>query len=246
VDAWQDEMARVMREEMQRLGRPHLLSGQQAFTYGAKNLFPLDATFAGKTFDIVNVHPLPETNLNGHVYDMGNFMSKELRLDQVAGFCKAAFPLPKPTVLDEDNTASMYRDVTGWTIHRKRAWAALMNGCHYDYIAFPCGRRGGTPASQRGFTLVASFRIHGSLDFVNAEPARLDRSEPRAAGCLWSLHLRPRLRRLSRRCARGHRSLSRKHDGRRRLLIIAARRLRCFALFPSNGRVLSCDPGEGE
>ena len=27
VDAWQEEMARVMREEMKRLKRPHLLSG---------------------------------------------------------------------------------------------------------------------------------------------------------------------------------------------------------------------------
>ena len=35
-----------MRDEMRRLNRPHLLSGQQAFTYGAKNSFPMDATFA--------------------------------------------------------------------------------------------------------------------------------------------------------------------------------------------------------
>ena len=174
VDAWQDEMARVMRDEIRRLGRPHLLSGQQAFNYGAKNLFPQDASFAGKTFDIANVHPLPETSLNGHVYDMGNFMSKELRLDQVAGFCKAAFPLPKPTVLDEDNAASMYRDVTGWTIHRKRAWAALMNGCHYDYIDFSItvGNESGTPASQRGIrTWMGHLSAFArSLDLVNAKP----------------------------------------------------------------------------
>ena len=100
----------------------------------------------------MNVHPLPDTSLNGHVYDMGNFMSKELRLDQVAGFCRATYALPKPAVLDEDNAASMYRDTTGWTIHRKRAWAALMNGCHYDYIDFSItvGNESGTPASQRG------------------------------------------------------------------------------------------------
>jgi hypothetical protein len=174
VDAWQEEMARVMRQELQRLGRPHLLSGQQAFTYGEKNLFGLDASFAGKTFDIVNDHPLPDTNFNGHVYDMGNFMSRELRLDQVAGFCKAAFPFPKPTVLDEDNAASMYRDVTGWTIHRKRAWTALMSGCHYDYIDFSItvGNESGTSASQRG---IRTWMQHlsafsRSVDFVNAKP----------------------------------------------------------------------------
>jgi hypothetical protein len=174
VDAWQAEMAHVMREEMQRLGRPHLLSGQQAFTYGAKNLFPLDASFAGKTFDIVNDHPLPNTTLAGHVYDMGNFMSKELRLDQVAGLCNAAYPFSKPTALDEDNAASMYRDTTGWTIHRKRAWTALMNGCHYDYIDFSItvGNEGGTSASQLG---IRAWMQHlsefmASLDFIHSKP----------------------------------------------------------------------------
>jgi hypothetical protein len=174
VDAWQAEMAHVMHDELERSGRPHLLSGQQAFTYGAKNAFPLDASFAGKTFDIVNVHPLPETNFAGRVYDMGNFMSKELRLDQVAGFCKAAYPSPKPAALDEDNTASMYRDTTGWTIHRKRAWTALMNGCHYDYIDYSItvGNEGGTLASQQG---IRSWMQHLSefitaLDFIHSKP----------------------------------------------------------------------------
>jgi hypothetical protein len=105
---------------------------------------------------------------------MGNFMSKELKLDQVAGFCKAAFPFPKPTVLDEDNTASMYRDVTGWTIHRKRAWTALMNGCHYDYIDFSItvGNESGTPASQRGIRTWMGYlsAFARSLDLVNAKP----------------------------------------------------------------------------
>ncbi len=65
VDAWQEEMARVLRDEMRRLNRPHLLSGQQAFTYAEKNAFPMDATLAGKTFDIVNDHPLPNTLFDG-------------------------------------------------------------------------------------------------------------------------------------------------------------------------------------
>lgn len=174
VDAWQKEMAHVMRDEMRRLGRPHLLSGQQAFTYGAKNMFPMDASFADKTFDIVNDHPLPNTHFDGHVYDMGNFMSKELRLGQVAGFCKAAYRYPKPTVLDEDNSASLYRDTTGWTIHRKRAWTALMNGCHYDYIDFSItvGSESGTAASRRE---IRTWMQHLSefmalFDFVHSKP----------------------------------------------------------------------------
>jgi len=173
VDAWQDEMGRVMREEMQRLGKPHLLSGQQAFTYGAKNVFPMDATFAGKTFDIANDHPLPNTRLSGQVFEMGDFMAEQLMLKGVAGYCRASDALPKPSVLDEDNAASMYRDTNGWTIHRKRAWTALMNGCMYDYIDFSItvGRESGTPASRAG---IRSWMQHlsefmESFDFVHSK-----------------------------------------------------------------------------
>lgn len=173
VDEWQKEMAGVMRDEMRRLGRPHLLSGQQAFTYGAKNIFPMDASFGEKTFDIVNDHPLPNTPLDGHVYDMGNFMSKELRLGQVAEFCKATYPFPKPTVLDEDNAASMYRDTIGWTIHRKRAWTALLNGCHYDYIDFSItvGSESGTSASRREIRgwMQHLSEFMASVDFVHSK-----------------------------------------------------------------------------
>jgi Family of unknown function (DUF6298) len=174
VDAWQVEMARVVREELRRANRPHLLSGQQAFSYGGGNTFPNDASFSSGTFDIVNNHPLPQSSLKGHVYDMGDFMSKELRLDQVSGFCKAADALPRPTVLDEDNTASMYRDTTGWTIHRKRAWTALMNGCHYDYIDFSItvGNEAGTSASRQA---IRTWMQHlsefmNALDFVRSRP----------------------------------------------------------------------------
>jgi len=175
VDAWQEEIARVLREEMHRLHRPHLLSGQQAFTYAAKNAFPMDATFAGKVFDIVNDHPLPNTLFAGRTFEMGNFMSKELMLDGVGSFCRAAYSSPKPTVLDEDNTASLYRDTTGWTIHRKRAWTALLSGCHYDYIDFSItvGSEGGTAASRAE---IRSWMQHlsefmTSFDFVHSKPA---------------------------------------------------------------------------
>jgi len=175
VDAWQEEMARVLRDEMRRLNRPHLLSGQQAFTYAEKNAFPMDATFAGKTFDIVNDHPLPNTLFDGQVYEMGNFMSKELMLDQLASFCRATDSRPKPVVLDEDNTASMYRDTTGWTIHRKRAWTALLSRCHYDYIDFSItvGSERGTAESQRAIRSWMQYlsEFMASFDFIHAKLA---------------------------------------------------------------------------
>ena len=172
VDAWQVEMTRVVRDELNRLNRPHLISGQQAFTYTPKFRFPLDETYSQRLFDIVNVHPLPDTEFSGRLYQLGHFMSKELMLSEVSLFCRSVFPQKKPTVLDEDNAASMYRDPTGWTIHRKRAWAALLNGSHYDYIDFSItvGSEAGTPMSRSHlrtwFQHLSEFI--SSFDFVHA------------------------------------------------------------------------------
>jgi hypothetical protein len=175
VDAWQSEMARVMREEMKRLNKPHLLSGQQAFTYGGNNSFPMDATFESNNFDIANDHPLPNTQFDGKVFQMGNFMSKELTLEGVRDFCRATYARPKPVSLDEDNTASIYRDLTGWTMHRKRAWTALLSGCHYDYIDFSItvGSESGTEASRAA---IRSWMQHlsefmDSFDYVHSKLA---------------------------------------------------------------------------
>jgi hypothetical protein len=172
VDAWQVEMGRVIRDELQRLNRPHLISGQQAFTYSPKFRFPLDETYSKPLFDIVNVHPLPDTDFGGTLYQLGAFMSKELMLPEIARFSRAVYPQKKPTVLDEDNTASMYRDPTGWTIHRKRAWAALFSGSHYDYIDFSItvGSEAGTPMSR---SHVRSWFQHlsefmSSFDYVHS------------------------------------------------------------------------------
>jgi Family of unknown function (DUF6298) len=175
VDAWQVEMGRVIRDELQRLNRPHLISGQQAFTYSPKFRFPLDETYSQHLFDIVNVHPLPDTDFSTSLYQLGAFMSKELMLPEVARFCRAVYSQKKPTVLDEDNTASIYRDPTGWTIHRKRAWTALLNGSHYDYIDFSItvGSEAGTAMSRSHlrtwFQHLSEFI--SSFDYVHADQA---------------------------------------------------------------------------
>ena len=174
VDAWQEHIARVVRKELQRLNRKHLVAGQEAFTYGASNRFPLDKSFSSALFDIVNVHPLPETLFGGRSYQLGNFMSKELQLAQIADFCRATYSQKKPSVLDEDNTASLYRDPVGWTIHRKRAWTSVMNGSHYDYIDFSItvGSESGTRESG---SAIRSWMKHlsefiASFDFIHSEP----------------------------------------------------------------------------
>jgi uncharacterized protein DUF6298 len=174
VDAWQEEIARAVRDELSKAGRKILIAGQEAFSYTPRHTFPQDKGLGGSLLDIVNVHPLPNTVFAGRVYELGNFMSKELMLSQMRDFCRAVYARPKPVVHDEDNTASLYRDPTGWTIHRKRAWTALLNGAHYDYIDFSVtvGNETGTPASNQG---IRSWMKHlsefiQSFDVIHAKP----------------------------------------------------------------------------
>ncbi len=176
VDAWQIEVERVIREELKRLGRTHLVFGSEAFRYHPKFAQDLDASFADPNLDAVNVHPLPDTSLGGRTFMMGNFMSKELALAELRDFGLAAHKAArKPCVLDEDNAASLYRDDVGWTIHRKRAWVGVMTGNHYDYIDFSItvGSEAGTAESRRKIRTwmrnLSEF-IHG-FDFIHAGPA---------------------------------------------------------------------------
>ncbi len=174
VDAWQNEIARVIRDEMARAGRPHLIAGSQAFTYAPRVTILLNDWFSTPTFDMVNDHPLPDTQFGNRTYQMGNFMSKELMLSQVAQFCRAVYLEKKPVVLDEDNTASIYRDPIGWTIHRKRAWTTLLNSAHYDYIDFSItvGSETGTAASRRQIRSWFQYlsELMSSFDYVHAKP----------------------------------------------------------------------------
>jgi hypothetical protein len=173
VDAWLNTLAGTVRDELRKHGCKHLIFGTQAFEIG-KLRQELGETVGGTTWDAVNIHPHPYLVWKGRAYDLGNFMSKELTLAPLGDFCRALYPSRKPVVLDEDNAASCYRDPTGWTIHRKRAWTAVMNGAHYDYIDFSVtvGHEAGTAASRRGIRAwmkhLSTF-IH-SLDFVHARP----------------------------------------------------------------------------
>lgn len=175
VDAWQERVAGVVRQELARLGRKHLVFGSQAFSYKPAFRQELDTSFSGKMVDAVNVHALPGMVLAGHEYMLGHFMSKELALKEFRDFCRAAQAFAKPCVHDEDNAASMYRDPVGWTIHRKRAWTALLSQCHYDYIDFSItsGSETGTHESSRQ---IRTWIKHLSdfmqtVDFVHAHSA---------------------------------------------------------------------------
>lgn len=132
VNAWLAELTQEIRDTDR--GR-HLVAGQQGFHYEPWEQ-PLDLTLGDMDVDIVNVHPLPNTVIGGRGHELGRFMRGDLALRQVADFCRAAGVAAKPVNLDEDNAATQYTNDFGWTLHRKRAWVAVLNGCHYDMIDF--------------------------------------------------------------------------------------------------------------
>ena len=173
ANLWLDTLIGEVRSVEARLGRRHLIAGQECF---AERPFvqPLDRTSAGMDYDVANVHPLSATLLRGREYGLGAFMSKQLRLQELRDFCLAAYAESKPLNLDEDNVASQYRDHDGWTIHRKRAWVAVLCGAHYDYIDFSIQPwlEAGTEASQaaiRSWMGHLSTFVH-DLDLIAARP----------------------------------------------------------------------------
>jgi len=173
VDAWLNALIKVVRDTEKNLPTQHLVVGQQAFTYNPWQQ-QMHETFTEMPYDVVNVHPLPNTTYGGKSYEMGAFMSKQLVLRALRDFGLATYAEPKPLNQDEDNIASQYKDYDGWTIHRKRAWVTLLTGGHYDYIDFSLHPHleTGTPASQsniRSWMKYLSQYVH-SLDLVHARP----------------------------------------------------------------------------
>ncbi len=182
VNEWQRAIATVVRETETRLPHQHLIAGQEAFTWHPFQQHS-DQTFRDFPVDIVNMHPLPNTTFAGTHHDMGDFMSKQLKLRAVRDYCLATYDQRKPLNLDEDNVASQYKDIGGWTIHRKRAWTTLFSGAHYDSIDFSIINycETGTAESQRCIRTwighLAKF-MH-SLDLARARPlARFLKQQP--------------------------------------------------------------------
>ena len=135
VNHWLDALIREVRGADHTGARRHLIAGQEAFV-DRPFLQTLDRSYDAMDYDVVNVHPLPGTRLRGADHHLGEFMSKQLRLAAFRDFTLAAGRESKPLNHDEDNVASQYRDPDGWTVHRKRAWVALLCGAHYDVIDF--------------------------------------------------------------------------------------------------------------
>lgn len=192
VNAWQTAIAEVVRRTEATLPNQHLIAGQEAFAYHlpdeSRRSGPdvhqfADRSFEMPAFDVVNMHPLSNMVYHDTYYDLGQFMHAQLRLRAFRQYCLDLYQERKPLNLDEDNAASQYKDLMGWTIHRKRAWTALLCGAHYDVIDFSIHNylETGTPASQaaiRAWIGHLAVFIH-SIDLARARPmANLLQQQP--------------------------------------------------------------------
>ena len=176
VNDWQRAIADVVRAADDQ-DLPHLIAGQEAAIIGDSfdsSAIPADLSLGDLPVDVANVHPLPHAKFAGTDYDLGLFMSGQLHLRPLQRFALDTYGRDRPLNFDEDNAATQYRDLFGWTIHRKRAWTVLFCGGHYDMIDFSILPRleTGTEESNRclrsWFGHLSHF-IH-SLDLVNARP----------------------------------------------------------------------------
>lgn len=173
VNRWQMQLLDVIRDAEKDLPYKHLVAGQEAYN-DAPAQQPADSSFQGLTFDIVNIHPLPNVTYRGKNYHMGDFMSKQLKLRALLDYCLATYHEAKPLNFDEDNVASAYKDYEAWTIDRKRAWVTLFSGAHYDIIDFSITiySETGTDSSQkylRGWFKNLSAYIN-TVDIVKSKP----------------------------------------------------------------------------
>jgi hypothetical protein len=202
VNQWQMALRDVVRQAEADLPDKHLIAGQEAFAYSlpdeSQRSGPdvhqfADRSFDSLGFDVVNMHPLSNMIHRGRHYDLGQFMRGGLRLEALRQYCLGLYRERKPFNLDEDNAASQYKDVRGWTIHRKRAWTTLLCGGHYDVIDFSIVNycEAGTPDSQRCIRAwmghLARF-VH-SIDLVRARPIEglIERTPPHTVASVFAV-----------------------------------------------------------
>lgn len=173
VNQWQLQLIDVIRDAEKDMPYKHLVAGQEAYN-DAPAMQPSDSTFKGLPFDIVNIHPLPNAAYRGKIYNMGDFMSKQLKLRTLLDYCLATYHETKPLNFDEDNVASAYKDYEAWTIDRKRAWVTLFSGAHYNIIDFSIVNymETGTDSSQKylrnWFKYLSAYMK--TIDIVKGKP----------------------------------------------------------------------------
>ncbi len=145
VDEWQLQLVDLVRAH----APDRVIAASPAWSYTPWG-HPVEPASALKA-DICNIHPLDVMTVAGEAFNTGVFMSADSRLAEYQAYCRTLRTLHGAVNLDEDNNASRFMDERGWTIHRQRAWIALLSGCHYDFIDFSIlpGQERGTDDDRR-------------------------------------------------------------------------------------------------
>jgi hypothetical protein len=176
VQAWEDAIRRVIREEEAVLPKRHLVFQVPVERFRGDSAFDILADDGD--LDAINMHDYQQLTFRGRpIPPLGRFMQRDLKLDRIHDLWTTCHAAGKPIVFDEDNACTNGLDEESWTIHRKRAWTVVCSGGHYDMIDFSiqaAGGEAGTPASRayiRSWLKHLSTFIH-STDFVRMTPVR--------------------------------------------------------------------------
>ena len=176
VQAWEDAIRGVIREEEATLPKRHLIFQVPVERFRGDSA--LDILADDQDVDAINMHDYQQLTFRGRpIPPLGRFMQRDLKLDRLHDLWTVGHAAGKPIIFDEDNACTNGLDEESWAIHRKRAWTVVCSGGHYDMIDFSihaAGGEDGTPASRhyiRSWLKHLSTFIHAT-DFVRMSPVR--------------------------------------------------------------------------
>ena len=174
VDGWQEAVRDRICATEAGLPNKHLIF--QVPVENWRTDTALEQILGEESVDAVNLHDYQQLTYKGSILaPLSRFMQRDLRLARIQQVWTAVHETGKPFVFDEDNAATSSLDEESWIVHRKRAWATVCSGGHYNMIDFSIqvgGQEAGTPASQamiRSWMKNLSAFIH-EVDFVQMGP----------------------------------------------------------------------------
>ena len=174
VDGWQEAVRDQIRATEAGLPKKHLIF--QVPVENWRTDTALEQILGEESVDAVNLHDYQQLTYKGDILaPLSRFMQRDLRLARIQQVWTTVHETGKPFVFDEDNAATSSLDEESWIVHRKRAWATVCSGGHYNMIDFSIqagGQEAGTPAAQamiRSWMKNLSAFIHG-VSFVQMVP----------------------------------------------------------------------------
>jgi hypothetical protein len=174
IDGWQEAVRARIRTTEAGLPKKHLIF--QVPVENWRTDTALEQILGEESVDAINLHEYQQLTYKDSILaPLSRVTQRDLRLARIQHLWTAVHETGKPFVFDEDNAATSFLDEESWIVHRKRAWATVCCGGHYNMIDFSIqvgGQEAGTPASQatiRNWMKNLSAFIH-EVDFVRMGP----------------------------------------------------------------------------